>query len=210
MKNLKVVFINNSLLVVLVLVSFLIIGCAKTFEAEYSDPTKVEIVDDKWNETDARKTAEFLVKSMFERPWFANFKAKNAGKKPLIIVDEVENRTDEHIDTKALTEFITDELVNSGKVGFLDKSRRQKIIDEIRYQRESGAVDLSKARQAGKQYGAHYFMGGAITSSVHTQGGLKTVTYQTSMTLTNLETAEIEWSGKYLVKKRFKRSGSKW
>ena len=35
-------------------------ACTPDFEGEYSDPAKTEIVDDKWNETDARKTAVHL------------------------------------------------------------------------------------------------------------------------------------------------------
>ena len=124
-----------------------------------------------------------------------------------MIVDEVENRTDEHIDTKALTEFIRDELINSGKIRFLNESRRKKILEEIKYQ-NSGAVSESTRKKAGRQIGAAFMLGGAISSSVHSQGGLKTVTYQTNLTLTNLETSEIEWSEKKRIKKRFKRSGS--
>jgi PBP1b-binding outer membrane lipoprotein LpoB len=39
---------------------------------------------------------------------------------------------------------------------------------------------------------------------------LKTVTYQTNLTLTNIETGEYEWSTKYEIKKRFRRSGAGW
>jgi len=182
--------------------------CTPEFEGEYSDPEKAEIVDDRWNETDARKTAQAQIKGMLEKPWLGKYK-KAAGKQPIVIVDEIENRTDEHLDTKALTEFVRDELINSGEVRFLDKAGRQKILDEVKYQ-GSGAVAKDKAIAAGRQLGAQYMLGGAVSSSVHTQGGLKTVTYQTLMNLTNLETAEIEWSEKYLIKKRFNRSGSKW
>ena len=183
------------------------LSCAPSFEGSYSDPVKAEIVDDRWNETDARKTAEHLVKSSVSKPWLTEFRIRAKGKKPVVIVDEVENRTDEHIDTKALTEFIRDELINSGKIRFLNESRRKKILEEIKYQ-NSGAVAENSRKKAGRQIGADFMLGGAISSSVHTQGGLKTVTYQTNLTLTNLETSEIEWSEKKRIKKRFKRSGS--
>jgi hypothetical protein len=150
-----------------------------------------------------------LISSVLSKPWITAFVTKNSGKKPVVIVDDVENRTDEHIDTKALTEFIRDELINSGKVSFLNESRRQKILDELKYQ-NSGAVSEASKKKTGKQIGADYLLGGGISSSVHTQDGLKTVTYQTNLTLTNLETSEIEWSEKHLIKKRFNRSGSKW
>ena len=181
--------------------------CTPKFQGEYSDPAKEEIVDDKWNETDARKTAEVLVKSCLEKPWLQAF-AKQ-GKKPVVIVDEVENRTDEHIDTKALTEFIRDELINSGKVTFLNESKRQKVLEEIKYQ-QGGAVAKDKAKNIGKQFGADFMLGGAMSAIVATQDKLKTTTYQTNLTLTNFETTEIEWSEKHLIKKRFTKSKAGW
>lgn len=185
------------------------VQCSPDFEGEYSDPEKVEIVDDRWNETDARKTAEALIKGMLSKDWLKDYNKKSGNKAPIVVVDDMENRTDEHLDTKALTEFVQDELINSRKVRFLDKGGRQKILDEVKYQ-GSGAVAADKATQLGRQLGAQFMLSGAVSSSVHSEGKLKTITYQTLMTLTNLETAEIEWSEKYLIKKRFNRSSAKW
>src|SRR5690606_30300900 len=126
------------------------VHCAKDFEGEYSDPNSVEIVDDRWNETDARKTAETMIKGMLDKPWLKDYTKKAGGKKPIVIVDEIENRTDEHIDTKALTEFVRDELINSRQVRFLNKGERQKILDEVKYQ-SSGAVAKQKAIEYGRQ-----------------------------------------------------------
>lgn len=206
-------FLNPSLLSTtlpfVVSLSFLgINACTPDFEGEYADPEKAEIVDDKWNETDGRKTAEALIKSALSRPWLSTF-TKEKNNKPVLLVDEVENRTDEHLDTKALTEHIRNELINSGRVRFVNEERRQKILDEVKYQ-QSGAVSQKSAKEYGKQTGADFMLGGAISASVHTQGGLKTVTYQTNLILTNLETAEIEWSEKYDIKKRFNRSSARW
>lgn len=183
-------------------------ACAPGFEGTYSDPAKAEIVDDRWSETDARKTADSLISQVLGKPWLPQFEGARK-QKPVVIVDEVANRTDEHIDTKALTEFMTDELINSGKVRFVNADKRQKILDEIKYQ-NSGTTSGATKKTLGKQIGADFLLSGAISSSVHTQDGLKTVTYQTALTMTDLETAEIVWSGKELIKKRFNRSSSKW
>lgn len=184
-------------------------ACTPGFEGEYADPSKAEIVDDKWNETDARKTADHMIKGMLDKPWLANFKKTHKGALPVVIVDDVENRTDEHLDVKQLTDYIQDELINSGKVRFVNKAQRQKLLEEIKYQ-QSGHVNKATGKSDGKQIGADYILSGNITSSVHTMGALKTVTYQTNLTLTNIETFEYEWSTKYEIKKRFKRSGAGW
>ncbi len=185
------------------------VACTPGFEGEYADPAKAEIVDDKWNETDARKTAEHMIKGMVEKPWLDNYKTSHQGKKPIVIVSDVENRTDEHLDVKQLTDYIQDELINTGKVRFVNKDQRQKLLEEINYQ-QSGAVTKDTAKSKGKAVGADYILTGNVTSSVHKMDGLKTVTYQTNLILTNIETQEIEWSTKYEIKKRFKRSGAGW
>ncbi|MBP9707212.1 MAG: penicillin-binding protein activator LpoB [Oligoflexales bacterium] len=184
-------------------------ACTPAFQGEYDDPNKREIVDDKWNESDAKKTAEVMVNDALKKSWLDKYKRMHKGERPVVIVDDVENRTDEHIDTVSLTDYIQDELINSGEVRFVDKKRRQKILDEIKYQ-HGGEVAKSTAKERGRQTGADYMMAGAISSSVHTQEGLKTVYYQVNLTLTDLESSEFVWSSKHEIKKRFNRSGSKW
>lgn len=183
-------------------------ACTKDFEGEYADPAKAEIIDDKWNDTDARKTAEHMIKGMLEKPWLDEYKKVHKGAKPIVIVDDVENRTDEHLDVKQLTDYIQDELINSQKVRFVNKQARQKLLDEIKYQ-QSGNVGTN-AKKGGKQIGADYLLSGNITSTVNQMNGTKAVVYQTVLTLTNIETFEVEWSTKYEIKKRFKRSGAGW
>ena len=151
-----------------------------------------------------------MVNGLLTKYWLSSYKERNAGKRPLVIVGDVQNRTDEHIDTKALSEYITDELINSGKVRFVDAANREKILNEIQYQNESGMVSEKTAKRKGRQVGADFLLTGSMTASVHSMDDVKTVTYQTSLRLTDLETAEIVWSDKHLIKKRFKRSGSSW
>ena len=184
-------------------------NCTPDFQGEYSDPGAMEIVDDRWNETDIRKTSEILIGSMLSKPWLDEFNKKN-GEKPFLIVADIENRTDEHIDTKALGEGIRYEVINSGKIRFVDGAQRQKILDELKYQNESGMVSTKTAKKKGRQIGSDFFLVGGISSQVHQQGKLKTVTYTTSLRLTDLETSEIVWEQKYDIKKRFKRSGAGW
>ena len=184
-------------------------ACTPSFEGEYTDPGKTEIIDDRWNETDAHKTAEHMIKGLLEKPWLQDFKGRHAGNKPIVLVTDVENRTDEHLDVKQLTDYIQDELINSGKVRFVNKDSRQKLLDEIKFH-QSGAVAKGTAKQTGRVVGADYFLTGNVTSNVHQMNERKTVTYQTNLTLTNIETQEIEWSTKYEIKKSFKRSGSGW
>ena len=186
----------------------LLLACTPKFQAEYSDPAAQEIVDDRWNETDARKAAEALVAAVLQKPWLHRFKATQK-RRPVIGVDELRNKTAEHIDTKALTDYVRDELINSGQVRFINIAKRGKLQKEIAHQ-QSGAVRRDTRARRGQQIGIDYLFGGTLSSQEHVRGGLKTVTYQVVLTLTNLETSEIEWSKKHLIKKRFKRRDTKW
>jgi PBP1b-binding outer membrane lipoprotein LpoB len=65
-------------------------------------------------------------------------------------------------------------------------------------------------KKSGNQIGADFMLAGGISSSVHQMDSLKTVSYQTTLTLSDLESSEIVWSNKFEIKKRFKRSGAGW
>ncbi|MFZ9521235.1 MAG: penicillin-binding protein activator LpoB [Silvanigrellaceae bacterium] len=177
----------------------------QTTQGNYADPDKVEIVDDRWNETDARLTGEQMIRSALAKPWLKEFTRETQGKRPFVLVDDFENRTSEQIDTKALFESVRNELMNSQKVRFLDGAQRQKILDEYKYQ-QSGVVKQGAAKGPGKQHSADFFMVGAISSQVAEADGYKTVTYQVEMRLTNIETSEIAWTEIKKLKKQFRRS----
>lgn len=177
----------------------------QTTQGNYADPNKIEIVDDRWNESDARLTAEQMIGSALAKPWIKEFVREAEGKRPFVLVDDIENRTSEQIDTKALFEAVRNELLNSGKVRFLDGAQRQKILDEYKYQ-QSGVVRQGSAKGPGKQQSADFFMVGAISSQVAEADGYKTVTYQVEMRLTNIESSEIAWTEIKKIKKQFRRS----
>ncbi len=184
-------------------------SCTDSFQGEYANPKEQEIVDDRWNPTDANKTAEVLIKEMLQKNWLMEFITSNQGKKPVVIVDDIENRTSEHIDTQAMGQAMQNELINSGKIRFIDSKGRDKILKEIKYHNESGMVSQETAKKKGKQVGADFFLTGEISAIVNTQGGYRTIRYQTVVKLTSLESSEIMFSSMYEIKKKLTRSGSK-
>ena len=78
-------------------------GCSpKAFtKGDYDDPTRVELLDDKFNEADMQQMAETTIKAMVACPYVAN-----APKPPVVVVEKVQNRTEEHIDTVSMTDKI--------------------------------------------------------------------------------------------------------
>ena len=183
-------------------------GCGKSLEMERMDPTTDIQYNTKWSQVDNQQVAENMVASLLGAPWLIEFEAKNPGKKPVIIVDDVHNDTAEHLDVKSLTDLVRTKLVNSRRVTFLNNEARQAILDEYKYQ-ASGAVDPTKAVKTGRQYGATYLLSGNIASISSTLDKKKIVTYKTTLNLTSLETAVIEWTDFHEIAKHFEARGHK-
>src|ERR1700750_1663145 len=70
-------------------------------KGEYDDPTRVELLDDKFNEADMQQMADTVIKAVVSCGY-----VMNAQKPPVVIVDRVANRTQEHIDTVSMTDMI--------------------------------------------------------------------------------------------------------
>lgn len=182
-------------------------SCA-SFEGNYGDPDKAQILDDRWNPTDAQLTVDKMLQDMGISPWIQNWREdanKKSNERPFVLVDDMENRTGELIDTKALFEDIRSKIINDGKVRFLDGDARKRILSEYKYQ-QSGVVRKSGVKGPGNQHGADFFLAGAISSIRSTRGGRSSVQYQIEMKLTNIETGELVWSGIEKIRKNFKRS----
>ena len=194
-------------IMVLFLAATVQLGCS-SFSAERVDDKDDEMLSTEWNENDSRMTAEKMIKEMLGRPWLKDHMMEE-GKKPIVLVADIENRTDEpYIDQVALTNDVATELINSRRVGFVDGGARKKILDEIQYH-AGGAVSPKSAKRIGNQTGADYLLFGDISSFTQRLKGRMIRTYQVSLRLTHLETSEIRFMGTHKIKKKFKRSGGR-
>jgi len=186
----------------LVLISVLALaGCGgpKAFtKGEYDDPTRVELLDDKFNEADMQSMADTIVKAVIACPEIA------ADKRPVVIVDQVKNSTEEHIDMKMLTDKIRTALVKSRRVKFVDKEAREVLDEEYRYN-EAGNVAKEKQKKRGKQTGADYVMRGAMGTNIQQVGNDKFIYYKLTMDLTNLETSEIDCTEEKELRKKYRK-----
>ena len=119
-------------------------------------------------------------------------------KKPILVVMGVENRTDEHIDTKAITDTIRTKLINEGKASFINESRRDALMKEQGYQ----LVNCTPETQTliGKQLGARYMLTGSlikISKETPKQLSLskkEQVYFQLTVEITDLQTGLIAWT----------------
>lgn len=185
-----------------VLLAFLASACGgpKAFtKGEYDDPTRVELLDDRYNEADMQQMADTMVRSMVACDYVAK-----SPKPPVVIVEKVKNKTEEHIDTESLTDKIRTALIKSGKVRFVNKQERGTLEEEYKYS-EGGNVSGPTAKQRGKQIGADYILSGALATNVQQVGNDKFIYYKLTLNMTNLDTSTIDCTEEKEVRKKFKK-----
>lgn len=168
-------------------------------KGEYDDPTRVELLDDKFNEADMQQMADTVIDAMVSCNYVRNAKAP-----PVVIVERVENRTEEHIDTKSLTDKIRTSLIKSGKLRFVNKQERDTLEDEYKYN-ESGYVSGPTAKKRGRQVGADYILSGALATNIQQVGNDKFIYYKLTMNLTSLETSTIDCVEERELRKKYRR-----
>ena len=65
--------------------AFSVISCSSSFEGSYGDANQVEVLDDRWNPTDARLTVEKMVKDMGAAPWIQNWRDEDPYKPEALV-----------------------------------------------------------------------------------------------------------------------------
>jgi len=175
-------------------------GCASTPAVSYGSPDQVETVTTDFGSTDLQMIAEKMVNSLLASPILAS------GKQPVFYVQTVRNRTDEHIDTKAVTDKIRVTLLRSGKVKFTAIAEvKDELVNQLEFQASSGMVDPATARSIGKLVGADYFLYGELASIRKSAGRLKDVYYRFTLNLVNIQNGLIEWADEKEIRKQAKK-----
>ena len=199
-------FLNAKHLVIvpLLCLAFGLSACGPKLVQERVDPDLDITYNTRWNDIDAQEAAATMIESCLDSPWLDRHLALHDDHRPIVVVDQIENRTDEHIDTEALTNEIRTSLIQSGEVRFVDAKSRDALLKEYHYQ-ASGTVRPDLVKGPGQQLSADYIMTGEISSISSELGKNKLVTYQIDLRMTNLLTGEIDWADIYRIKKLYER-----
>lgn len=184
--------------------SFIAIGLSscgpKAFvKGQYDDPQKENLLNDQWSETDMQNAVKAMVGSMTNHPAISAAKIP-----PVLMVTNLQNKTSEVIDTQSIMDMIRVELMQTGKVTFIDKEARQDIQEEYNYQ-NSGTVSSETKKGPGGQVGADFIVNGRLDSIVQEVGKDKTIYYKLTLNLTNLKTSVISWTDHKQMRKVYKK-----
>ena len=192
---------KRAVLLIVVLAVSGLTGCAT--EVIRKQPAEVVDLSGRWNDTDARMTADDMIKSCLGSNWLGEFN-KEKGRDPVVIIGTVVNRSHEHINSLVFVEDLEQALVNAGKVKFVaDKQARQ----EVREERQDQQVNSSSETRAQlvRETGADFMLQGSINSVVDETKGQYVVLFQVNLELVNLTTNEKTWIGQQKIKKLVKR-----
>jgi uncharacterized protein (TIGR02722 family) len=173
-------------------------SCATTHVSRVASDTQIDL-SGHWNDVDAQQVAQAMISDVTARPWISDFVVA-AGRKPVVIVGDISNRSDEHIETLVFTKSLEKELINSGRVKFVASPEE---AAGVRLERADQQTQASAAtmKKLGQETGADFYLGGVITSVVDAVEGEKVVFYKVDLALTNIETNEQVWIGDKEIKK---------
>ncbi len=183
-------------------------GCASTRTVERIGVDEVRDLSGRWNDTDSRLVAEQMVSDVLQRPWLASFK-RDSGRKPVVIVGAIRNRSAEHIEMGTFVKDIERELINSGSVRFVATSDERGGIRAERRDQQSHASEATAKRLAAET-GADYMLKGSIKTHIDAVSGKQVKFYQVDLELMAVETNEKAWIGTKKIKKFVKQSRLKW
>ncbi len=171
-------------------------GCAAT--TQYGDPAAQETLTIDFGSTDLQMIAEKMVRSLL------GSSVVQEGNRPVILVGRIANKTDEHIDTRSISDKIRTTLLQSGRVRFAAGEVRDEVVRELEYQAGSGQVDPATRKRLGKLVGPGYLLTGQIASIRKTAGRKTDLYFLFTLNLVELETGLIRWAGEQEIRKASK------
>jgi len=166
------------------------------------DPKETIDISGSWNNSDSRMTAEAMIQQCLGGAWLQNHIEKK-GKKPVVIVGFVNNKSHEHIDAETFTKDLERSFVTTARVGLVQGGKKR---EELRAERADQQTNASQStmKKFGLETGADYILQGTITSIVDAFKKKKVVEYQVSLELTDLQTNEVVWIGDKKIAKYVK------
>ena len=197
-------FRANSRLVLALAVSALtlsIAGCGTSVER--IDTAEVKDLSGAWNDTDSRLVSEEMIQDVLSRDWLPEF-TRTHKKKPAVIVGEVLNLSNEHVNVNTFTADMERALINSGKIQFVASKGERGEIREERKDQDINAAEATR-KSMGQEIGADYMLKGTINTIIDTSGSSQVRYYQVDLTLISLADNVKTWIGQKKIKKFVKR-----
>lgn len=170
--------------------AFALAGCSSNWNVERRDPSTVTDYDYRFDEDDARQVANAIIPDCLSKPWIDKWNAVSGGKDPLIVLGNVQNKTEDYINSEIFTDPIQEALLNSGRVRVkAEKDLREDLRDE---RLDTKFNDPETIKAIAKEVNADFMMVGTVKDQKERSRDSRKIIsfYQVTIELINLETAE--------------------
>jgi uncharacterized protein (TIGR02722 family) len=160
-------------------------------------------VSGNWNNSDARMAADELTGKILGASWIDTHMTEHQGKRPVVIVGFVQNKSHEHIDAETFLTDIESSFIQSQKVRLVQGGKKREELRAEKADQQTNAT-VSSLKKFGMENGADYILQGSINSIVDAHKRQKVVYYQVNLELTNIQTNEVVWIGEKKIAKYVK------
>jgi penicillin-binding protein activator len=175
-------------------------SCSPSRDVKRISPNQQIDLSGRWNDTDAKLTADAMIGQILSEAWIPEYQKANDGKRPIVIVGLVNNKTSEHISSENFIKDIEIAFLKDKRVRLVQAGdKREQLRGERADQQDYASAETTK--KWGKELGADFILQGSINSIVDSFNKDKVVNYKINLELTNIETNEIVWIGDKEIKK---------
>ncbi len=189
-----------SVLIQVVLLS----ACSSRTTVERVEPDQVMDLSGNWNDTDSRLVADEMIRDASSMPWSRRFMEANAGRRPVVVVGRVANKSAEHINTRTFIQDIVNSFLRTETARVVSSQDQREQVRDERWDQQNFASPETRARLQ-EELGANFMLLGEINTIFDREGGREVKYYQVDLNLTDLETSELVWVGQKRIKKFVRR-----
>jgi uncharacterized protein (TIGR02722 family) len=160
-------------------------------------------VSGNWNNTDSRLVAEEMTQTVLGGKWLSTHLEEKQGKRPVVVVGAVQNKSHEHIDAETFVKDVEQAFVKSERVRLVQGGKKREELRAEKADQQDNA-SVSSMKKFGLENGADYILQGSINSIVDSHKRKKVVYYQVNLELTDIQTNEVVWIGDKKIAKYVK------
>lgn len=160
-------------------------------------------VSGNWNNTDSRLVAEEMTQTILGGKWLSTHLEEKQGKRPVVVVGVVKNKSHEHIDAETFVKDVEQTFIKSERVRLVQGGKKREELRAEKADQQDNA-SVSTMKKFGLENGADYILQGSINSIVDSHKRKKVVYYQVNLELTDIQTNEVLWIGDKKIAKYVK------
>jgi penicillin-binding protein activator len=179
-------------------------SCTAVRVERQSSDTEVDL-SGQWNDTDVKIMAESITQNLLNSDWVN----QQTSEKQTIIFDRIENKTMEHVETDAILKLVEKKLLDSQRFIVLASGINRSVARQEKKDYEANNQDPAGFKIV-KEQAAKYIIQGVLHSILDQLKDDKTIYYQLTLNIIEIDKNKLVWSGQKRIKKLIQKSSMTW